>query len=336
MRDNNKPYSYLPNVYGWCFCFIVVVAFSLVIYGYITTYERPSPKKFSSEVSALIKKVLPNSEVLSVEPLKDAAGKLMLFEVELKASAGDPKTQGFIYVTPDARYFLNGPLMDRRSRLGSLSDDLAEKAQTVTSEPLDTPEKDLYPERLDFKESSRELKNGSASDPQEALERERLALLQSLEGLPSVVTPSVFEDPKSVKDVYVLLDPVCAHCRSLYADKDRLSETYAIRFHWIPVFSNETGWALASWALSSSDQSSGADKITPVERLDLVMGDNLQSLIDPIKTLSEDDFQRPKKATELLMRLRSGTPLVVFQKPHGEIEVISGIPDAADWETLFK
>ncbi|HCL3282172.1 TPA: hypothetical protein N2A29_006235, partial [Pseudomonas aeruginosa] len=73
------------------------------------------------QAKTLLGRLFPESNLINFEPLKLAEGSCLL-EVDMEAVKGRKDTRGFVYVLPDGERFLNGPLMDKRSKLGLQAD----------------------------------------------------------------------------------------------------------------------------------------------------------------------------------------------------------------------
>lgn len=69
------------------------------------------------QATELMTRLFPDSKIINAEPLKVAASKSCLLEVEMLTAQNNPRTQGVVYVLPDGDHFLNGPLMSKRSKV---------------------------------------------------------------------------------------------------------------------------------------------------------------------------------------------------------------------------
>lgn len=297
------------------------------------------------QADVLLKRLFPKASIISAENLAlDNTKSVCLLEVEMQVEADKPETRGFVYVLPDGERFLNGPLMDKRSKVGTspLSSEVKqafEEQEKLISDyfahgtpPPASPQPGSN-QVSGIGEPTQPGFGGQSVPPKEiptpAVLREKL--ISKLQTLPSISTPD------EGKPVYVLLDPLCAHCKRLFKSSSDIAAKYGIQFHWIPLFLNEGGWALSSHILKTNRESPAS----ALQTLEHVMSGKMtdQEVATVMAGLTEDDYAAPKQATAVFIDLakynsRLGTPLVVFRKPDGGIEVISGMPHEQDWAAI--
>jgi hypothetical protein len=313
-----------------------------------TVQSKPATCQVSAskdQAEGLLKRLFPNASFITAEHLAlDNMKSVCLLEVEMQVEADKPETRGFVYVLPDGERFLNGPLMDKRSKVGTSS--LPSEVKQAFEEQEKrlkqiyalgaTPPASAQPATSQAPGIGEATQPGLAGQPvtQQQIPTPaelREKLISKLQTLPSIPTPA------EGKPVYVLLDPLCAHCKRLVKSSSDIALKYGVKFHWIPLFLNEGGWALSSHILKTNRES----PYTALKTLEHVMSGEMtdQEVAAAMSGLTEADYAAPKDATAVFIELakhnsRLGTPLVVFRKPDGGIEVISGMPHEQDWATI--
>jgi len=302
------------------------------------------------QANALLGRVLPAAHVLHADPMPlDEQSNTCLLEIEMLADKDDPSSKGFIYILPDGLQFLNGPLMDRRSQLRSItgteeiSEAVAVQQKAVEAalskiKVVSESQKGL-PQPADLSAASKALSTpitqSPAPDPAVQIDHAeaREQFLAELEKLP------LFRTQDEGRDVYVMYDPECPFCQKLYKQHESLAERHDLRFNWVPMFLSDRSWAMNAHLLKTA-------RTEPERAISLLRG-MLGKTWKPeqdaaeIKLLAEEDYGIAKPASLLFYeQLKTnpgmGTPLVVFRKPDGQIEVISGVPNASDWRLLAK
>lgn len=348
---------------------VTAVLFGAVIFGIVAaTLATMLPKQNAAnkgcsiasqeKASALITRLLPNAKITASEPYPLTPSTCLL-EVEMLADANNPQTKGFIYVLPDGEHLLNGPLMDKRSQLNVQGQGTQSNEVTAL---LETQKKalDKMMSQVDERKAAQDeqLKALTANPdrpiiapPAEATaipeaspaalaalqqqgksaQQQRQELIERLQGLPTLVSGN------GAHPVYVLLDPLCAYCRKLYAQSVELSNAHNISFHWIPMFQNEAGWALSAQLIKTQKES--PEKALALLEKIMTKKATSEEISPLIKQLTESDFAEAKKAVAVFIELarnnpRIGTPLVIFTKANGEHEVISGLPSIGDWDGI--
>lgn len=304
---------------------------------------------------ALIKRLLPAAKILSAEPFPlDAEKTTCLLEVEMLADAENDNTRGFVYVLPDGKHFLNGPLMDKRSRIGLTPEedkvlgDLKAEQAAVTEKLLSMVNQNARAaEAADTQPPAKPKSNepdyynqiqGAFADIQSTDQLPTPAELRKHLKDKMATLPSLTQGTGS-KAVYVMLDPQCIQCKKLHAQYAELSKQHDIQFHWIPVFLNETSWGLSALLLKTQQES--PEKA--VALLDKIMATG-KAIADPeiangLQQLTESDYAAVKPSTGILYEIakanpKFGTPMVVFARKDGDTEVLGGLPVAEDWLSL--
>ncbi|WP_326430279.1 hypothetical protein VQ574_21390 (plasmid) [Stutzerimonas frequens] len=334
----------------------VLAAFGAVFYMDNFADQRTSKNESFSEAECsqmaskekaekLLKRLFQNAEILEAEPLPlNNMKSVCLLEVEMLVDTGRPDTRGFVYVLPDGERFLNGPLMDKRSQVG-LSPTTGEIEQALKEQEQKLKEVFTMPASPNVPaQQSASLEQPAVAPAQSSLIEQpssaesipspselREKLISKLQGLPSIETTG------GSKSVYVLLDPLCTHCKNLFNSSKEITEKHDVKFHWIPLFLNEGGWALSTYLLKTKRD----NPEMALDALAKVMSGKMteQDVTAALTGLTEADYAAPKDATAVFIELakhnsRMGTPLVVFRKPDGGIEVISGMPHEQDWVPL--
>ncbi|MDU4254467.1 hypothetical protein [Pseudomonas sp.] len=297
------------------------------------------------QADKLLKRLMKDASILSAEkyPL-DNTKSVCLLEVELLADAQKPETRGFVYVTPDGEHFLNGPLMDKRSKIGlepsgadikealAVNGEMIKKAmagQPQNINPVEGEPMGLMPPSPGALAGFTEPPASPENIPSPAQLREML--IQKLQVLPGIVSPA------PGKPVYVLVDPLCSKCKLLFKTSSEIAAQKGIQFHWIPMITSEGSWALSALALKAQRE----DPENAMAVMEKIMTGqlNLTNSADAIKGLTEADYAAPKDATAVFIELakynsRLGTPLVVFRKGDSTIDVINGVPNPEDWEGI--
>lgn len=295
----------------------------------------------------LLTRIFPKSKVLSAEELfSDSSRSGCIVEVDMLTDRERPETRGYVYVLPDGEHILNGPLMDKRSQIAMIGElpppleqALTQRANALAGAgvaPSDllagTPlaNTEVVPagtgpvaRSLPIADAAAEVANQSTLL--------RQAFLTKVKALPSLTTQ------QDGRDVYVLLDPECIHCRDLYANQQRIAATHNVRFHWVPIFTSERGWGMAALLAKTAK----TDKARALELLDLMMKKKWkpEDNLDESKSITSEDLEFIKPNTLAYVDARKteptlGTPVVMFETASGSIEIINGVPKEADWSEL--
>lgn len=294
----------------------------------------------------LLTRLFPNAQIITAENLSiDDMKSSCLLEVEMLADANKPETRGFVYVLPDGERFLNGPLMDKRSKVAlepisaEISKALMEQQEALKSLMIPRMEQSATTPALVTPSNEADYSSQLAGSFPEAAstaevptaEQMRQKLVEKMQALPSLITGS------GEKTVHVLVDPLCGHCKKLYQISEELTAKHGIRFNWIPMFLNEASWAMSSIVLKEA--------VNSPERATALLSTMMQgkwggsAAEASVRALTEEDYAAVKPAAGLFIELaksnsRIGTPLVVFETATGDIEVISGVPTEDDWKSL--
>ncbi|HCF5745366.1 hypothetical protein DY969_25945 [Pseudomonas aeruginosa] len=296
------------------------------------------------QAKTLLGRLFPESNLINFEPLKLAEGSCLL-EVDMEAVKGRKDTRGFVYVLPDGERFLNGPLMDKRSKLGLQVDaaqqpsaeeiraaiqasaqELAYKsgaignANDLRARPPASPGTDL----------SHEMQN-SQPQPVKSIGEYRQEALTTIKSLPQLVTGV------GQHDVYALVDPLCSQCSALFKQSEDLTSQYGIRWHWIPVHTSESGWVMSAHLLQMA-ATNPAQAIADMRSM--FNGEWTAAKQEAaLHALTPDDYSKSQQALAFLIKYgtsggQTRTPFVAFLKPNNELELIGGKPLMEDWAAL--
>ncbi len=270
-----------------------------------------------ADAQSLLSKMFPGLEIISAEPLPiDRNRSVCALEVDMYANAADKNTRGFVYVMPDGEHVLNGPLLDRRSRVS-------------VAAPIENTRKPAAPSPVAGNSLT---PSSNAAQPQTHLSNQASATEQFFEevrGLTSLQSGVAGGHP-----VYVLLDPLCRHCGDLFRDSNSIAEKYNIQFNWIPMYTTQEGWVMSALVNHIA-------KTDTAKALQLI-----QSIVDKswsaaefraeIEGLTDAEYADTKRALMAYTKVSKGTPLVTFRVPSGGVEVINGKPFDQDWAVLLK
>ncbi|CAM5369433.1 hypothetical protein SSTU70S_05733 [Stutzerimonas stutzeri] len=105
------------------------------------------------------------------------------------------------------------------------------------------------------------------------------------------------------------------------------------------MFLNDRSWAMSAFLLKTAQSSPQKGQAL----LDAMLSKtwNPQDDAEAVLQLTEDDYAYAKQAALAFYEASKdspvlGTPLVSFQMPNGEIELISGVPRPDDWLVLAE
>lgn len=273
----------------------------------------PASREAASE---LLLRHFPNAEFISFEGLSSTTSETgCLLEVEMLADKDEPQTKGFVYVLPDGKGFLNGPLLDKRSRLSIVPG--VQAGQAAPHAPSAAATANVQP-------AGQPPLQGQTPPALDPLEK----ALSSVEALPAIHTQLTGHP------VYVLFDPQCIYCHDLYAQHEKLAQKYDLQFIWVPVFLNERSWAMSAHLLKTAE--ADAEKARGLlEKMMLRTWSPHDDAAD-IQALGDADYAKAKVSAlafyEISQQIQgAGTPLVIYRAPNGSASVINGLPRPDDW-----
>lgn len=301
----------------------------------------------TADAKTLLTRLLPNATILTAEPFH-LTDRTCLLEVEMLANKDDQSTRGFVYVLPSGKEFLNGPLMDKRSKvsLASQQDDTIDKALADQREAL--AQAGLLPahEIPAANQSSQVTKHNASSLPEftqaPLVSQTPATALPTAEELRAkfdsdlLTLPSI-RSPAPGKTVNVLLDPLCSQCAKLFLSSESLIEDHKIQFNWIPMYTSDLGWMMSALVVKTAkNDQAGAYKLLSKMMQNQWRAEDYST---EIAALTEADYREVKRTLIVFRDLSKyipnlGTPVVSFKKPDNTFEVIKGVPLASDWFAL--
>ncbi|EKY4114576.1 TPA: hypothetical protein ACGW3M_001212 [Pseudomonas aeruginosa] len=294
------------------------------------------------QAKTLLGRLFPESNMFSFEPLKLGGGSCLL-EVDMEAVKGRKDTRGFVYVLPDGERFLNGPLMDKRSKLG-LQPDAAQQPSPEEIRSAIQASAQLLAEKSgslgDAHDYNSIVRNDAAGpeqianaqpQPVKSVGEYRQEALTTIKSLPQLVTGV------GQHDVYALVDPLCSQCSALFKQSEDLTSQYGIRWHWIPVHTSESGWVMSAHLL----QMAATNPVQAIADMRSMFNGEWTAAKQEaaLQALTPDDYSKSQQALAFLIKYgtsggQTRTPFVAFLKPNNELELIGGKPLMEDWAAL--
>ena len=280
--------------------------------------------------TSLIKRLLPNATVRGVDKL-DLGMNTWVWEVDMLADGNNPQTAGFVYLSADGSKLLNGPLMDKRSKIGLTPPppQAPGSPAAASSAPAPRPAVSSAGQATSNDVNQQAEKEMAARVANATLQRE--AFLSGIEQLPYI------SNTQGSNPVYVMFDPLCSVCHRLYKQQESLVSAYGIDFRWIPVFNNEKSYPVAGLLRKTYD----LDKAKGLEMLDDMMSGRWKpdDHHAEFAGLTEGDYGLLGPAAAVYMEITKAikgtvTPVVIFRNARGEVEVFGGLPLATDWLSL--
>lgn len=295
--------------------------------GAIDTVPAPSAMKAPTEIAdmSLIHRLLPNSLIRNPERLDMGQGT-WIWEIDMLADKDDPSSGGFVYLSADGTKLLNGPLMDKRSRIG-MSAPVRAPSSAHTNAPVAT----IHGARPSSAEVEPKTGEDAMKDQAIKASKQRDMFMSGIEQLPYISTT------KGGNPVYVMFDPLCSACAKLYKQHQAVSDAYNVEFRWIPIFNNEKSYPLSALLRKTYDQDHGKG----VEMLKAMLSKTWKTddHIQEISQLTDGDYGLIKPAAQVYMSINEvmpgvGTPYVMFRNASGNAEAFSGVPLSTDWISL--
>ena len=128
--------------------------------------------------------------------------------------------------------------------------------------------------------------------------------------------------------VYVLFDPSCRFCKTMFADAEDLARAAGVHFVFIPIsvfLGHDTAVDLSLKLVTALR--GGFSELAKIAFMNMVKGD-MALLNDSTWAYSDDDLIQLAEQTLLFIQIGGGTPAVVWQKNDGAIGIINGPPEA--------
>lgn len=298
----------LSSVVAACITLASTTVFAETVCSEVATPEQ---------AETLMKRLFPESRILSTSPLQVAVSTSCLLEVEMLTIANDPKSTGLVYILPDGDHFLNGPLMSKRSWVGS----------TPQSQPVQASESQTTNQAI----SNPVPMAGKKPDSPAELRKNTLHRLQES----PLFAFNYNEKPTATASV--LFDVDCPYCIQQYKEMEVAAKEHNINFQWIPVYLNERSWAAAALLMRETQKDPEAAK----KLLDDIMNKKISDdvLAAQFKTLTESDFAKAKETNmifaEIVRSSRVGTPLTFVENGNGDVKVSSGKLELEEWKVML-
>lgn len=279
------------------------------------------------EETALISRLIPDSEILNVDRLDMGKGTWM-YEVDMRVVKGDDSTRGFVYLSADGTKILNGPLMDKRSKVMRVPKH-ADQNDLAGEQPVEEPSSQLQaPPQMAPTETTTQ-PSVSAQASRVAAQREQF--MRGVEQLPYISTT------KGTHPVYVLFDPFCDKCHKLYEQHVSIATSLDAEFRWVPIFNNEKSYPVTVLLTKvyNADHAKGLQMMADLMQGNWKEEDHTPEIV--ALTKADEDLVKPAAAVFLAIGKqvpRIGTPFVMFRNASNESTLISGVPYTADWQAM--
>lgn len=292
--------------------------------------------KYDGPDTSLIQRLMPASQIRGVDKLDFGLGTYV-WEIDMLADKANPQSSGFVYLSADGTKLLNGPMMDKRSRvmpLPSVADGGTEPS------PVPLPDSSHHSSEQVMPESSADASQEQAFNPQPALEAQaKKAAYQRDQFYAGISQLNYISTTQGSNVVYVLFDPLCAACGRLYKQSTAIAAAYDVEFRWIPIFLNEKSYPIAALIqkIHGANQSRGLETLDQVLTKQWKAEDHLME----IAGLTEADYEQVKPAGAVFLEIGRavpgiGTPFVMFKNADDKVEAFGGVPLATDWASLKK
>lgn len=285
--------------------------------------------------TSLITRLMPASKIRGVEKLDFGKGTYV-WEVDMLADQANPQSSGFVYLSADGTKLLNGPMMDKRSKVMALPS----VAEGASQYPLPLPDMPHHTPEQVMPESSADADQEQAFNPQPAIEAQaKKAAVQREQFYAGISQLNYISTTQGSNIVYVLFDPLCAACGRLYKQSTAIAAAYDVEFRWVPIFLNEKSYPIAALIhkIHSENQTKGLETLDQVLTKQWKAEDHLME----IAGLTEADYEQVKPAGAVFLEIGRavpgiGTPFVMFKNSSNKVEAFGGVPLATDWASLKK
>jgi len=284
--------------------------------------------------TSLIFRLMPQSAVRGVEKLDFGLGTYV-WEVDMLVDKDNPDTSGFVYLSADGTKLLNGPLMDKRSRVMQTSASAAMPQPSMASTPPPQIPSDSFPAGPGATPGPVQ---ADPFDPKPALEAQaNKAEYQRKQFYAGISQLNYISTTEGSNIVYVLFDPLCHACQRLYKQQSAISAAYDVEFRWIPIFLDERSYPISALIqkIYNQDQAKGLDTLDQILNKQWEAEEHHAE----IAALTEADYEQVKPAGAVFLSISKaspgiGTPFVTFKNSSGIIEAFGGVPLANDWASL--
>ncbi len=137
--------------------------------------------------------------------------------------------------------------------------------------------------------------------------------------------------------VYVLFDPLCPHCHTLYRKfADGWASELDLTVHWIPsvaFMDNDQSVLISQRFITALN----ADKQTlALAALDAIVAGDYELVLSDEWLTTDQALVDLTRSTMGLIQIGGGTPAVVFKSTSGLIEIINGVPTKTDFDVLTQ
>jgi hypothetical protein len=283
--------------------------------------------------TSLLLRLMPQSAVRGVEKLDFGYGTYV-WEVDMLSDKENPATSGFVYLSADGTKLLNGPLMDKRSRIMQIPASTARPLPLATPPSAQVPSGSLPSVPVGGPAGSQP----DPFDPQPAQEAQaNKAEYQRKQFYAGISQLNYISTTQGSNIVYVLFDPLCHACQRLYKQQSAISAAYDVEFRWIPIFLDERSYPISAFIQKLYNE----DKAKGLEALDQILNKQWKAEEHhaEIAALTEADYEQVKPAGAVFLSISKavpgiGTPFVTFKSSEGQIEAFGGVPLANDWASL--
>lgn len=283
--------------------------------------------------TSLIQRLLPNSQIRNIEKI-DFGANTFLWEVDMLAEKGRPETAGFVYLSADGTKLLNGPLMDKRSKVGMDPPNAAapeQHAESMQAQPVDA-NASLTTAGIDPQAQE------AAFDPRPAIEAKQKEAAHQREVFFSAISELRFiSTTKGAHVVYALFDPLCHACIKLYQQSNAVAKAYDVEFRWIPIFLDAKSRPLSALLQKIYN----ADPAKGIETMDQMLTKTwkAEDHILEISQLTDADYAQVDVNAAVFLQVAKavpgiGTPFVMFKNGENSIDAYGGVPLATDWASL--
>ena len=279
--------------------------------------------------TSLIQRLMPDSLVRGTEKLDFGMGTYV-WEVDMLVDKANPQSSGFVYLSADGKKLLNGPMMDKRSRIMPLKNEPEATDLPAASMP---PTMNLVPAQ-----GAQELNQEQAFNPQPAIEAQaKKAAYQRNQFYAGISQLNYISTTTGSNIAYVLFDPLCSACAKLYKQSTAISAAYDVEFRWIPIFISEQSYPISALL----QKTFMANKAKGLEALDQILTKQWKAedhLLE-IAALTDADYEQVKPAGSVFVEIARavpgiGTPFVMFKNAANNVEAFGGVPLSTDWGSL--
>ena len=300
-----------------------------------TATATPATKADGPDTS-LIQRLMPTSEIRGAEKLDFGLGTYV-WEIDMLADKANPQSSGFVYLSADGTKLLNGPMMDKRSRVMPMP------TAAEGTEPFPAPLPDLShhtPEQVMPESAADATSQEQAFNPQPALEAQaKKAAYQRDQFYAGISKLTYISTTQGANAVYVLFDPLCMACARLYKQSAAIAAAYDVEFRWIPIMISEKSYPISALLhkIQSQDQAKGRETLDQILTKQWKAEDHLME----IAGLTDADYEQVKPAGAVFLEIGRavpgiGTPFVIFKNANDKVEAFGGVPLASDWASLKK